>query len=363
MIEPRCIKCGRRYPSKGTPYRCPDCGGLYDYSELPDFNLSQVNHSAAGIWRYGHLLGLSSDAAQISIGEGNTPLIWRNCLGREIAFKLEYVNPTGSFKDRGTAVLISFLLSRGVSTAVEDSSGNAGASFAAYAAAAGITAEIFVPDTASGPKVAQMEAHGARVFRVPGGRSRTSEVTINAVEHGAVYGSHAYLPHNLFGYATLAYEVCAQLGRAPGTLVLPAGQGGLLLGVSRGFEALKIARIIDDLPVLIGVQAAACAPIFAGFQNGRPGVVQVEEGVTMAEGIRVRQPVRIDAVLNAIQQTNGRIVAVNEPEILTGREALARLGFYVEPTSAVIWDALKQVSDLLMDPVVVILTGTGLKSP
>jgi threonine synthase len=133
--------------------------------------------------------------------------------------------------------------------------------------------------------------------------------------------------------------------------------------VNRGFEALKNAQIIDDLPVLIGIQAAACAPIFAGFHIGSPGDVQVEEGITLAEGIRVRQPVRIEAVLNAIQQTNGRIVAVDEPEILTGREALARLGFYVEPTSAVTWDALKQVADMLMDPVVVILTGTGLKSP
>lgn len=362
MIEPRCTACSKPYPSEGVPFRCPECGGLFDYPDPPRFDQNLVNSSLPGIWRYAHALGLPESGPRISIGEGNTPLVRRSCFGREISFKLEFLNPTGSFKDRGSAVLASLLIGRDASQAIEDSSGNAGASFAAYAAAGGLAAQIFVPDTASGPKLAQMEAYGARVVRVPGGRERTSAVTLEALGGRAVYASHAYLPHNLLGYATLAYEVYSQLGSAPGTLVVPAGQGGLLLGVSRGFEALHQSGYIQHIPALVGVQARRCAPLFAAFRAQNEEDIRTDEGETVAEGIRVRQPVRKMAVLNAVRSSHGSLLAVGEPEILAGRGELARLGFYVEPTSAVVWNALEQSRDRLVDPVVVILTGSGLKS-
>ncbi len=363
MIEPRCISCRKPYPSGGVPYRCPECGGLFSYSKPPAFDHSQIDDGAPGIWRYRSTFGLPDNSPQLTIGEGNTPLVFRRVSGREIAFKLEFVNPTGSFKDRGSPVLLSFLRSRGVAGAVEDSSGNAGASLAAYAAAAGMAVEIFVPDSASGPKLRQMEIHGAKVVRVAGGRSKASEAALEAVKQGAVYASHAYLPFGLLGYATLAYELFAQLGEAPGTLILPAGQGGLYLGVWRGFESLKKANLIARMPAVIGVQAQVCAPLWNSYQAGGAEVRRVDEGYTLAEGIRVPHPVRIDELLEVIVRSDGKIVAVDETQIIPGRQALASLGFYVEPTSAVVWDALKQLSDSLVDPVAVILTGSGLKSP
>jgi len=360
--EIRCSNCQRPYPPEGTPYRCPTCSGFFDFPILPPFDPARIDPSQPGLWCFRPSLGLADSAPLVTIGEGNTPLVLRGVFGREVAFKLEFLNPTGSYKDRGSAVLISFLRSRGVDQAVEDSSGNAGASFAAYAAASGMLGRVFIPDYASGPKRAQIETYGAQVVRVLGSRVKTTETALAAVERGAVYASHAYMPHGLAGYATLAFELFQQLGQAPGSVILPVGQGGLLLGVGRGFQALQRAGLIARIPQLIGVQALACAPLWALSRYGPSGLGWVAEGETLAEGIRVRHPLRGDRVLELVQQSGGEMLAVDETEILPGRQALANLGFYVEPTSAVIWKALEQLGERLVDPVVVILTGSGLKS-
>lgn len=154
-------------------------------------------------------------------------------VGREVArkrvfFKLENLNPTGSFKDRGSALLVSFMLSRGVTEVVEDSSGNAGASLAAYAAAVGIKSHLFVPSFASGPKLQQMQAYGARVVRVPGAREAAHQAALSfASERGLPYASHALLPMGIPGIASTAFELIEQLGQMPGSIVAPIGHGSL----------------------------------------------------------------------------------------------------------------------------------------
>ncbi len=334
-----CLNCKLPYPEKGAPYQCPDCGGVYDFVEPLSVEPQQ--------------------SRLVSLGEGNTPLLPVQAFGREIFFKCEYMNPSGSFKDRGTAALVSFLLSRAVTEAIEDSSGNAGASFAAYAARAGIKARVYVPDSAAGPKRKQIEAYGAELIPVPGPRMKAAQAVMQAAESGMIYASHAYMPFNLPGYATCAYEIHAQLGRAPAALILPAGQGGFLLGVARGFEALLQAGKIQKMPVIIGVQAAACPPLFALWKHGR--MDDIQDSPTLAEGVRNRQPVRAQAVVEITRRSGGRFVAVDEEFILSGRDSLARLGFYVEPTSALVWRALEESISTLPDPVVVLLTGSGLK--
>ena len=361
-IDIQCSNCRRPYPEQGAPFRCQTCGGYFDIPRL-FFDPAQVDAGQPGPWRYRHALALPAGAPLVSLGEGSTPLAWREAFGRQVAFKLEYLNPTGAYKDRGTAPLVSFLLSRAVQSAVEDSSGNAGASFAAYAAYAGLQAKVFVPDYASGPKREQIEAYGAQVVRILGLRSKTSEAVLRAAEQGEVYASHAYMPFGLPGYATIAYELYEQMGQAPGTVIAPVGQGGLLLGVGRGFEALRAAGLIEKLPVLVGVQALACAPLWAVYRYGSQGMGWVSEGETLAEGIRVRYPLRGDAVLALLQRTNGLLLAVEEESIRPGRDELGRLGFYVELTSAVAWDALKQLAGQVPDPIAVILTGAGFKTP
>jgi threonine synthase len=362
MTEFRCTVCQTPYPEEGAPYRCPKCLGVYDLSPLPLFDPAQIDPGQPGIWRYRQTFGLSDGLAPISLGEGNTPLEWREVGGRRLAFKLEYANPTGSFKDRGSAPLLAFLRGRGIQSAVEDSSGNAGASYAAYAAEAGLQAKVFVPDYASGPKREQIERFGAQIVRILGVRSKTTEAALRAVESGEVYASHAWMPHGLAGYATLAYELYDQLDGAPGSIIVPAGMGNLLLSIGRGFESLKRAGLIDHLPVLVGVQALACAPLWAVYRYGAAGHGWVSEGETLAEGVRVKHPVRGDAVLQTLASSQGYFFAVEENTILPGRDALKALGFSVEPTSAIVWDALQQTGQHLPDPIVVVLTGAGWKS-
>jgi threonine synthase len=357
-----CTNCRQPFPENGMPYHCPNCGGLYGYDPWPAFDPGSVEPNLPGLWRYRHTFALPADAPQVYLGEGNTPLIFEKTFGRQVAFKLDYLNPSGSFKDRGSALLVSLLKSRGVGSAVEDSSGNAGASFAAYAARAGIQAKVFVPDYASGPKRAQIEAYGAQIVRILGPRSNAAEAVRKAADQGEVYASHAFLPQLMPGYATLAYEIFDQMGASPGTVIVPAGQGTLLLAIGRGFEALKSAGAIQEMPKLVGVQARACAPLWAVFNYGAAGLGWVTEGETLAEGVRIKHPMRGDALLQMVAKSGGRFVAVDEEEILPGRDQLAQRGLYVEPTSAIVWSALAQVAGELPDPIVVILTGSGYKA-
>jgi threonine synthase len=361
MLEIACSNCHRNYPGDGLPFRCPACGGVYDVVRIDPTDLTSLQPELPGIWSYRRTFGLPDEAPVVTLGEGGTPLLWGQAFDHQVAFKLEYQNPTGSFKDRGSAVIASLLLAHKVSQAVEDSSGNAGASFAAYAARAGLQARIYIPESASGPKRAQIEAYGAQVVPVSGPRSNAAEAVQRAAQEGQVYASHAYLPHGLLGYATIAYELIDQLGQPPGTVIAPVGQGNLLLGIGRGFSALKQAGRLSSYPCLVGVQARACAPLWAVSKYGAAGLAWVTEGETLAEGVRLKHPVRGDIVLRAVEASQGFFVAVEEDDILPGRDHLARQGLYVEPTSALVWDALNQVVGHVTEPIVAVLTGSGYK--
>lgn len=356
-----CSSCKAPYPETGAPYRCLVCGGLYDWEEFSTYTPDGIENEEPGIWRFSHTYGSLADGPRVSMGEGDTPLEWAEVEGQQVAFKLDYENPTGSFKDRGAALLVSFLTKRGITDVVEDSSGNAGAALAAYAQKGGINAKVYIPDTASGPKRDQIIQYGAEVVGVPGGRSATSEAVLRQVDEGAIYASHNYLPVHLAGYGTMAYEIVEQMGAAPGTVLIPVGHGGLFVGVARGFENLHNSGVIENMPHLVGVQAMACAPLWAYSRMGRDGLAWVTEGETLAEGIRSKNPVRGDAVLQLLKKHGGEILAVEEHDILAGRNELEKRGFKVEPTSAVIWDALNQGIDRFAGPIAVILTGAGYK--
>jgi len=362
MLRVQCTNCHQAYPETGAPYRCPVCGGLFDISEPLAYNPDRVDPDQPGIWRYRQTFGFPEEYEPVSLGEGATPLVWDHVSGVEIGFKCEYLNPSGSFKDRGSTLIAGFLQGRGVQEAIEDSSGNAGASLAAYAARAGIRLRVFIPEETSGPKKAQIQASGAKIVRIMGPRSNAADAVKGAAEKGEIYASHAYLPYNQPGYATLAYELYEQLGGAPGSVILPVGQGGLTLGIARGFEALSRANLVNRVPVLVGVQARACAPLWALSNFGVAGLGWVAEAQTLAEGIRVRHPVRGDAVIQAVAAGKGTFVAVDEEVIIPGCQELARRGFYVELTSAVVWDALAQSIGKVPEPIVVVLTGSGLKN-
>lgn len=357
----RCMDCSQPYPAAGMPFRCPVCGGVFDFDGAPIFDPARIDASQPGLWRFRSAFSFPESAPIVSLGEGLTPLLWDELEGRRVGFKLEYQNPTGSYKDRGSAVLASQLLARGVSTAVEDSSGNAGASFAAYAARAGMHARVYVPETASGPKRVQIERYGAELKPIPGPRSAAAEAVLQEARQGIPYASHAYLPFGLDGIATIAYEIWQQTGEV-GTVIAPVGHGGLLLGILRGYAALKNGGYISKIPYLVGVQAAACAPLVHAFQHGPAAMEQAGEGPTAAEGVRVHTPVRARALLAEIQPDAGTFVAIPEEEIWPAAGDLARRGLYVEPTSALVWAAYRQLSGKIPEPAALILSGSGFKA-
>ncbi|MEI7849629.1 MAG: pyridoxal-phosphate dependent enzyme, partial [Chloroflexota bacterium] len=284
----KCMNCGRPYPDDGAPYKCPKCGGLYDIGPL-EYDPAQLDGTEPSLWRYRHTFwGIPAGYAPVSLGEGQTALLWAQAFGRQVAFKCEYLNPTGSFKDRGSTLIATFLKSRAVTSAVEDSSGNAGASFAAYAARAGIKAGIYIPAAASGPKRQQIEFYGAELHPIEGPRSDVTAALETAVASSSMaYASHAHQAVNIAGYATAAYEIYEQMGCAPGAVVVPAGQGGLLLGLYRGFDALRRAGLISHLPHIVGAQARACSPLWVLSTAGMSALGFITEGQTLAEGVRI----------------------------------------------------------------------------
>ncbi len=357
-----CRDCRQPYPQDSLPHLCPNCGGLFGFSAGITYSPEKVEPGLPGIWRHRHSFSLPAGAPLITLGEGDTPLIWSHIFGKKVGFKLESINPTGSFKDRSTAVLVSWLVAAGVKEAVEDSSGNAGASFAAYAARSGILTRIFIPSYASGPKRSQIESYGAEVIAVPGSRTKAAEAVLQEVEGGAIYASHAFLPQGTAGIATIAYELVHQMDEIPGTILLPVGHGSLLLGVALGFQALRKNGLMPQVPKIIGIQAAECAPLFNAYKNHYQEPASTVEGKTSAEGVRISTPYHGKYVLQAVKESGGSFVAVDEQEIAAGQQQLAELGIHVELTSALVWNALEQIHQECPEPIVCIITGHGLKS-
>lgn len=363
MTEIRCVYCGMPYPLDLLPHVCKKCGGLFDFVAPPTFIPPSKENKLRGLWKYGQTFSLPESAQMVSLGEGNTSLVWDTFQGISVGLKMESLNPTGSYKDRGTALLLSHLVNRGIELAVEDSSGNAGASFAAYAARAGIKARVYVPESASGPKRTQIELYGAELVRVAGPRSAAAQAVLEDVRRGVPYASHAYLPFGLEGIATIAYELWDDLnGHTPGTVIAPVGHGGLMLGLVRGFKAIQLAGFSQSVPYYVGVQSAACDPVVRGFNFGIEAMKNAPEEATLAEGARVRYPVRARTLIQEISRNQGDFLSISEPEILSAFLELGRRGHYVEPTSAMVWAALKKTNfETLPQPIVMVLSGFGLK--
>ena len=197
---------------------------------------------------------------------------------------------------------------------------------------------------------------------IPGPRSEAAKAVLTQVEQGAPYASHAYLPFGLAGIATIAYEIWQQLGRtAPAALIAPVGHGSLLLGIARGFQALVAAGLIITEPYYVGVQAAACDPVVRAFEHGLDAMQSAPELPTLAEGVRVRTPVRARALIEHISPDRGTFISIPEADIQLSYRQLAHRGYYVEPTSALVWAAYRELHNNLPQPAVAVLSGNGLK--
>ena len=354
----RCPACGSTMAADRPIWRCP-CGSHLNLVPGRGLARGAIDRSEASLWRYRAALALGPP--QVSLGEGWTPLVRRDWEGAPVHFKLESQMPTASFKDRGTAVMLNHLLAVGGGRVHEDSSGNAGASLATYAAASGIPCRIYVPAAAPRGKMVQIAAAGAEVRAIPGTRQAVTEAAL-AADEGSFYASHNWQPFFIEGTKTLAYELWEQLGFAlPDNILVPTGYGSNILGLERGYDELERQGEIARRPRLFAVQAANCAA-FAALWANRP----FTPGATVADGIATVKPVRTEEVLAALRRSQGGVAAVPEEAIAPALQALGRLGLYVEPTAATAAAALSQLlgSGTVRpdETTVVVLTGHGLKA-
>ena len=365
-----CPNC-KIYDLKFTShYRCVNCKEAYEY-EVPEahFPIKKIESRALNPWRYREAIPFDTDS--VSLGEIQTPLVKCKISGNDILLKCEHYLPTGSYKDRGSVTLIAGLKSNNIQEIVEDSSGNAGASLAAYAARAAISLKVFCPSSASEQKKIQIKRYGAELVTIDGPRIKSTEALLNHVtKTDAFYASHLWNPLFLLGVQTMAYELVEQLGwRAPKAVLCPVGSGSILIGLFDGFLQLFRSGIIDRIPKLIAIQAANVSPIFDAWKNKSNRINRTYNcKPTIAEGIALPCPIRDRRILIALRKSQGMVIRVSEKDIINGMLALGKEGFYIEPTSAVIWRGIIEYNAKENDigrnePIVAIVSGNGLKSP
>lgn len=356
MTKALCNVCAAT--AKPLDWRCRICGGSLDLNHLPAFDPGNVIGHEFSLWRYGAMLPV---ARRFSLGEGSTPLVAVDLADGRFLAKLEHLNPTGSFKDRGTAVMLNHLAANGAGAVIDNSSGNAGASLAAYAGAAGLPATVYVPAaTAVESKKRLIRAYGGAIVE-----ARDYLEDVYAAAESNTYASHAWNPYFVLGQQTAAWETWEQLGRrAPAALATPVGHGGLFLGFYRGFRALRKSGLIDRLPRMIAVQSAGVDPIVRAWEAQASLPASVAPTESVADGILVDAPVRGEQILSALYDTNGFALRIGNEAILEARNSLCEAGHIIEATSAAPVAALRQIKERIGadDELVIALTGSGLKS-
>ncbi len=316
--------------------------------------------------QYRHLMDIPSHTAEISILEGNTPLIPMPALaeklggGFDLWVKFEGLNPTGSFKDRGMTVAISEAVGRRVKTVMCASTGNTAASAAAYAARAGMKCIVLIPEgkVAAG-KLAGAVAYGAQVIQIQGSFDDALTMVVELTQKHPIALVNSLNPYRLEGQKTAAFEICDALASAPDWLCLPVGNAGNITSYWMGFKQYHHLKQ-TGLPQILGVQAAGSAPLVLGHV--------VENPETVATAIRIGKPARGEQALQASEESHGRIIAVTDEEILAAQNLLATGGVWVEPASAAGIAGLKhEIEAGRFDPqgkrIVAVCTGHGLKDP
>ena len=363
-LQYSCANCGATAAVSTRAAKC-GCGGLWqlDY-QPPKFDLSLIDRDTWSLFRYRAFLPLTGDHWRgISLGEGLTPIV---ALDEAVLLKMDYFMPTLSFKDRGAAVLIAHCKAIGVESVVQDSSGNAGNSVAAYSARAGIDCEIFVPAGTSPKKIDMIRAHQARVQVVPGSRDHCADVCrAKVASEGKYYANHVYNPFFYQGTKTYIYETYEQLRRIPAHILIPLGNGTLVIGIVKALEELLAAGLIAKMPRLIAVQSEHCDPFVRAVRaKAKTAAMDTAPKPTMAEGIAVGVPMRSGEILEYIYKYDIRVITAPEDRILAARSTLAAKGIYCEHTTAANYAAYEKYCELYGPTAdcLIPMCGAGLKS-
>lgn len=374
-----CLECYREYPIAEKSTTCPACSGLlevdYDYDRIAE-SLSPRKLASRvlwSMWRYAELLPVPY-SPECSLGEGATPVARSHRLENEfdlgeLDFKLEFTCPSGSFKDRGSTVLISRALQQGFSGVLIDSSGNAAASLATYAARANLKCVVLMPSKPTSTKLVQCISAGALVTKVLGTRQDTYEFAVRVRERARLfYCGFQTNPFALEGMKTMGYEICEQFDwKPPDWIVFPVGTGSALLGCFKAFTELRRLGWISKIPSIACIQPAGCAPISRAFLNNLEEIEQVTKPSSIAEGLLISNPVRGKRILSILRQTEGSATTVTEAEISdASRLLINREGLFVEPSAAVSFAGLLKLRKAgkitREDRVLCILTGSGMKT-
>jgi len=376
-----CPRCGARRDADRVQGTCP-CGSpllaRYDLRQVAgQVSPADIAARPANLWRYHELLPVREAGHVVSLGEGMTPLLAMPELGQALGvpnllMKDEGLLPTGTFKARGAAVGVSRAAELGVAAIAMPSNGNAGAAWSVYAARAGMRSLIVLP--ADAPKITRAEcaAAGAELYLVDGLIGDAGRLVAGALARRPGYQNVATLtePYRVEGKKTMGLELAEQLGwRMPGVIVYPAGGGVGLIGIYKALRELaELGWVPGDLPRLVAVQPAGCAPVVAAFRAGALRSEPWPDARTVAFGLAVPRPLGDFLILQALYATGGTAVTVTDETLLAEQREVARLeGSFICPEGAACFAAVRQLRQsgwlAETDEVVVLNTGTGLIYP
>ena len=380
----KCVRCGKEYPIDVPRYLC-DCGGLLDVKivkeDSDDFShiketwkkrrCSNKPVDESGVWRFRELVYDFDESEIVTFPEGKTNLyeLPKNILDVKTLFaKHEGENPTGSFKDRGMTIGISFAKKLGYKMVICASTGNTSASLAAYAAKAGLKAVVFIPDgkIAFG-KLSQALAYGAKTLQIKGDFDDAMRAVREIASKHKIYLLNSLNPIRLEGQKTIMIHTLEQLNwEIPDWFVLPGGNLGNTTAFGKALYELKKFGIIEKVPRLAVIQAENANPFYSAYKNGFEKFVPVK-AETIATAIRIGNPVNYEKAKRSIEFTNGVVEEVSDEEIMNAKAVLDRSGTGCEPASAAsLAGAIKLRKKGVIkknDTVVILLTGNILKDP
>lgn len=382
VSELRCVTCGRTYQPDEVQYTCPVCGQVGTLDVLYDVDAQRRAISRDDLerspdptmWRYRPLLPLAQGADVPPLAVGGTPLYDSPRLAEhfdlaQVWIKDDGRNPTGSLKDRASALVTARAMADGIEVVTTASTGNAAAALAGLTASVGMPAAIFVPATAPEAKIAQLLTYGAKVLLVQGNYDAAFDLAVAASERYGWYNRNTGMnPYTLEGKKTVAYEIAEQLRwQVPDVVVVSVGDGNIISGVYKGFVDLLNLGWIERLPRIIGVQASGSAACYRVWkEGGDPAAMQPISSQTVADSIASDLPRDRVKAVRAVRETNGAFVSVPDQAILLGIPVLARLsGVFAEPAAASVYAGVRTALDeghiQPEDRVVLVVTGNGLK--
>lgn len=351
----QCSDCGRRIPAGSLAGECPECSGVL----LGDYDLDAIRRAVAredffgpgeGVWRFGQLLPDYSPT--LTLGEANTPLIHAGRLGDivgipDLYIKDESRNPTGSFKARGMAVAVSRLVYLGVKEAVMPTAGNAGMAFSAYCALAGIAAHVYVPEDTPSSMVKECELYGARVTTMAGSLSQVGvKMEEDPVVRNSVNVATFREPCRVEGKKTMAFELQGQLdGGPPQWILFPTGGGTGIVAIWKAYKEMEeLGWFKGEKPKLAVVQASGCAPLVECFKRGNTTCSYWDDPRTIACGIKVPASRADKLILEALRESGGTAVSVEDDEMIEAIGEIASLvGLFPSPEGAATWAGLKKL--------------------